>query len=137
MRLAAAATWVVLPIVAGAGLYLLKMSVMAQEQQLTNLQKQIADTRAEIHVLEAEWSYLNDPERLRDEADRLLAMRTLAPRQIVTFDQIPFPDPVTPGADAVPTPGAQPPALAQADPPSHPIAAAIAVLASPPRRKYP
>jgi len=134
----------VLPIVAGAGLYLMKMRVEAQEQRLVDLRKQIVADRQSIHVLEAEWSYLNDPERLRDEADRLLGMQPVVPSQIVTFDQVPFPDPA---------PAAKPPAVssipdhapsgatrlrtvAKADPSSDPIAAAIAALARPPRRKH-
>ena len=141
MRLAAATAWVVLPIIAGAGLYLLKMRVEAQEQRLVGLQKQIADARQSIHVLEAEWSYLNDPERLRDEADRLLDMQPVTPRQIITFDQVPYPDPAravasAPDAD-LPASPAHGHAVAKADPPSDPIAAAIAALASPSRRKHP
>ena len=151
MRLATTTAWIVLPIVAGAGLYLLKMRVETQEQRLVALQKQIVDTRQSIHVLEAEWSYLNDPARLRDEADRLLSMRTVEPRQIVSLDQVPFADPVvsssapapsaTPSAHAsVPAdtaaPTAAPRARALADA-SDPIGAAIAALATPPRRKHP
>ena len=145
MRLATATAWVVLPIVAGSGLYLLKMQVEAQEQRLVGLQKRIADDRESIHVLDAEWSYLNDPERLRTEADRLLGMEAIKPSQIVTFDQVPFPDPA-PAADSpavssvpdrAPSAAARPRAVAKADPPSDPIAAAIAALTRPPRRKHP
>jgi hypothetical protein len=136
MRLAAATAWVMLPIVAGAGLYLLKMRVEAQEQHLAGLQKQIVDTREAIHVAEAEWSYLNDPARLREEADRLLAMQPVTPRQIVTMDQIPFPDPAPAVSAAPDANGAPSHAVAKADPPSDPIAAAIAALA-PSRRKHP
>ncbi len=142
MRLATTTAWVVLPILAGAGLYLLKMRVETQEQRLVTLQKQIVDTRQSIHVLEAEWSYLNDPGRLRDEADRLLSMQAVEPRQIVTLDQVPFPDPTpttssAPDAEAAPAPAPHARAVAKADPTSDPIGAAIAALTSPPRRKHP
>lgn len=150
MRLGTAILWTVLPIVAGAGLYLLKMQVEAQEERLTSLQRQIVEARESIHVLDAEWSYLNDPARLRDEAQRLLGMQPLKPAQIAGFDRMPFPDqPATPNLSALPLgEGSQPaPArraaatkgaadakqVAQADP----IAAAIAALADPPRRKHP
>ena len=142
MRFATPAAWVVLPIVAGAGLYLLKMRVEAQEQRLVSVQKQIGDARQSIHVLEAEWSYLNDPQRLGDEADRLLQMHAVEPRQIVTLDQVPFPDPApvassAPDTDALPSTIPRARTVAKADPASDPIGAAIAALAGPPRRKHP
>ncbi len=149
MRLGTAILWTVLPIAAGAGLYMVKMQVETQEQRLTSLQHQIVDTRESIHVLDAEWSYLNDPARLRDEASRLLAMQPLKPAQISTIDRIPFPDApaapalssFAPGGESGPAPTAKSAAakqvaskqVAEADP----IAAAIAALADPPRRKHP
>lgn len=139
MRLATATAWVVLPIIAGAGLYLLKMRVETQEQRLVSIQKQIVDTRASIHVLRAEWSYLNDPVRLREQAERLLDMRPMTPHQIITFDEIPMPDANTapgPVASAAPIPD---PAAAhtgrRAGLSADPIAAAIAALDDPPRSK--
>jgi len=98
MRLATAAAWVTLPIAAGVGLYLLKMQVEAQVQHLAKLEQQITETRESIHVLKAEWSFLNDPARLREQAGRLLAMQPVKPSQIVSYDSIPFADP--PAANA-------------------------------------
>lgn len=137
MRLATATAWVILPIVAGAGLYFVKMRVESQEQRLVSLQKQIVDTRASIHVLKAEWSFLNDPVRLREEAERNLGMHPISPRQIISFDQIPMPDanPAPVAAIApVPTPASHPVAAKTAHP-DDPIAAAIAALDDPPRSK--
>ncbi len=92
MRLASAALWVALPIVAGSCVYLLKMQVEAQEQRLGALRKDIATTESEIHVLNAEWSYLNDPIRLRDEAERHLGLRPVRPEQVGTIASIPLAD---------------------------------------------
>jgi hypothetical protein len=138
MKFATATAWVILPIIAGAGLYFLKMRVESQEQRLVALQKEIVDTRASIHVLKAEWSYLNDPIRLREQAERLLSMKPVTPRQIVSFDQVPMPDPSpAPGpvaSRATPDPAAAHVAAgrkAEADP----IAAAIMALDDPPRSK--
>jgi hypothetical protein len=139
MRLATATAWVILPIVAGAGLYFLKMRVENQEQRLVSIQKQIVDTRASIHVLKAEWSYLNDPVRLREQAERLLSMHQVAPRQIISFDQIPIPDASpAPGPLASAAPIPDPTAVhlpAKASHAADPIAAAIAALDDPPRSK--
>ncbi len=143
MRLATATAWVILPIIAGAGLYFLKMRVESQEQRLVSIQKQIVETRESIHVLKAEWSYLNDPVRLREQAERLLSMKPVTPRQIISFDQIPMPDAAPapgPVASIAPTPdpaAAHAPAkhVAKADQADDPIAAAIAALDDPPRSK--
>ncbi len=139
MRLATATAWVILPIIAGAGLYFLKMRVENQEQRLVSIQKQIVDTRESIHVLKAEWSYLNDPTRLREQAERLLTMKPVSPHQIISFDQIPMPAAApAPGPLASAAPSPDPAAsrtIAKADQSSDPIAAAIAALDDPPRSK--
>jgi len=131
VRLATAAAWVILPIVAGSGLYLLKMQVEAQEQRLASLQRQIAEGRESIHVLNAEWSYLNDPVRLRDQAERLLGMHPIRPDRIVTLDRVPYPDPVP--AIAAPDPGS----LSQAEPSPAPRPMAQPALAAISRRPSP
>jgi hypothetical protein len=132
VRLATAAAWTVLPIVAGVGLYLLKMQVEAQKENLAGLQRQIVEARASIHVLKAEWSYLNDPVRLRDQAERLLSMRPVRPDQVVTYDRIPYPD-AAPAPAAAQNPGP----LAKTNPSPDALAAVIAALAESDRRKRP
>lgn len=132
MRLATAAAWTLLPIVAGVGLYLVKMKVEAQEQNLAGLQRQIVEARESIHVLKAEWSYLNDPVRLRDQAERLLSMKPVRPAQIVTYDRIPYPD-AAPAPATSPNPGP----LAKAEPAPDALAGMIAALAESDRRKRP
>ena len=68
MMRGATIVWAVLATVAGTGLFLLKYQVQAQEQRLSGLHKQINGDQEAIHVLKAEWSYLNDPGRLREQA---------------------------------------------------------------------
>ena len=140
MRLATAAAWVVLPIVAGVGLYLLKMQVEAQEQNLASLDRQIDEARESIHVLKAEWSFLNDPVRLSDEASRLLAMHPVRPDQIVGYDRLPFadsaPNPAMPSVPNLAVPHLSGP-LAKAEPAPDPLAAMIATLADSKRSKHP
>lgn len=81
--------WAGLAVVAAGALFLLKFEVQAQEQRLNSLRKEIVATRENIHVLKAEWSYLNDPQRLREQAERHLGMRLLTPDQIGDIAALP------------------------------------------------
>jgi hypothetical protein len=82
--------WAVLAAVAGTGLFLLKYQVQAEERHLRDVRKDIAGSEQAIHVLKAEWSYLNDPMRLREQAERHLDMRPMRANQIVAIDAIPL-----------------------------------------------
>ena len=90
MMRAATFLWALLATIAGAGLFLLKYQVQAEERHLREVRKDIAGTEQSIHVLKAEWSYLNDPLRLREQAERHLAMHPMRANQMVTIDTIPM-----------------------------------------------
>lgn len=92
---AATILWAVLAAVAGTSLFMLKYEVQSQEQRLSGLRKDIVETQESIHVLKAEWSYLNDPARLREQAERHLNLHPLKPNQIVTIASLPMRDPKT------------------------------------------
>ena len=90
MMRAATFLWALLATIAGAGLFLLKYQVQAEERHLREVRKDIAGTEQSIHVLKAEWSYLNDPVRLREQAERHLAMHPMRANQMVAIDTIPM-----------------------------------------------
>jgi len=90
MMRAATLLWALLATIAGTGLFLLKYQVQAEERHLRELRKDIAGTEQSIHVLKAEWSYLNDPLRLRELAERHLAMHPMRANQMVAIDSIPL-----------------------------------------------
>ncbi len=104
--------WAMLATVAGTGLFLLKYEVQTQEEHLRNLRRDIVETEESIHVLKAEWSYLNEPLRLREEAERHLGLHPLKPSQIVaSIDSLPMAalPPVASGQpEAHPAPAAAP-----------------------------
>ena len=64
----AALIWMVLAITSGTGLFLLKYEVRAMEDQLVQIKQQTLKNLEAVHVLKAEWSYLNHPTRLEDLA---------------------------------------------------------------------
>lgn len=90
MMRAATFLWALLATSAGAGLFLLKYQVQAEERHLKEVRKDIVGTEQSIHVLKAEWSYLNDPIRLREQAERHLAMHPMRANQIVSIETVPM-----------------------------------------------
>ncbi len=56
--------WIPLAVAVGVSMFLLKYKVRTLEDELVAKQAQAVHGRGAIRVLEAEWTYLNDPERL-------------------------------------------------------------------------
>ena len=111
------------------------------------------ELREQIRVLHAEWTLLNDPQRLQELADQFLNLKTLTPGQFTSLADldnrlpaVPAPEPAAPEATEPqsvpvaqapqpPQPEELPPAPAAArpavsPPPSRPVAA-VAVAAPP------
>ena len=63
-------------------LFYLKYEVTNLEGQLNKLNHSIISDREAVHVLKAEWSHLNDLDRLKDLAIRRLKLQETDPRQI-------------------------------------------------------
>lgn len=77
----------------GIGLFFIKHEVKEQEARLSELNREIERNQEAIHVLKAEWSYLNDPARLRALSEKFLSMKVVGPAQIATLDSLPMNDP--------------------------------------------
>jgi hypothetical protein len=80
--------WLALLTMIGVGLYQVELGVLAKESQLRQINRQIDANRDATHVLEAEWSYLNDPTRLADLARRYTDLAPATPTQIAGFDRL-------------------------------------------------
>ncbi len=69
-------------------LYSVENQVESFQQNIESLNQQIVDDRKAIHVLKAEWSHLNDPQRLKVLAERHLKLKPVALEQISSLDAV-------------------------------------------------
>jgi cell division protein FtsL len=79
-------------IVAGAvafGLYQVKYEVQRLEEDLQKVRQDIRRDRIALHVLEAEWAYLNRPDRLERLARKHLDMAPVGPQQVAAATALP------------------------------------------------
>ncbi len=65
-------------------LFVVKYQVQDFEEELVEYNRALTDDRQAIHVLKAEWSYLNQPDRLRNLAERYLGLAAVETRQVGT-----------------------------------------------------
>lgn len=80
--------WTAMAVLVGTGLFLVKHRVQALEDRLAALNHDIAEDREAIHVLNAEWAYLNRPERLEDLGRRLLGYEPAPAAQMARLDDL-------------------------------------------------
>ena len=71
------------------GLFALKYEVRGLEAELQRLERQALAEDEAIRVLNAEWSYLNRPERLRALSERYLPLAAVNARQVGGIELLP------------------------------------------------
>lgn len=79
----------VLAATAGGGLFQVAFEVSELDEKLAQLNRDIRADRDEIHVLRAEWSFLNQPERLEELTRRHLDLMPVSGAQIAGTGAIP------------------------------------------------
>jgi hypothetical protein len=102
-----AIVWVVVLALLGIGLFQVKYNVQSKERELREVRRQIEANYNAVHVLQAEWSYLNDPLRLADLTRRHTGLMPTTPGQIGDFASLPLRIedlPLTPEVPAEPQP---------------------------------
>ncbi len=72
------------------GMFVIKNKVIALENNLEQINAKIREDQNALHVLKAEWAYLNDPARIRNLSEKHLHMKPLRGEQIISFSAIPF-----------------------------------------------
>jgi len=77
-----ALVWFVLVLAAGFATFKVKYAVQDIEDQLNHVRKQTVAEQHEIRVLNADWAYLNQPERLADLNRRFLGLVPITAHQL-------------------------------------------------------
>ena len=74
----------------GTTLYQVKTGIDERQARLQQLELEIAATKRDIAVLEAEWAYRSRPDRIIALSDQLLGMKPIAHDRILPLDAIPI-----------------------------------------------
>tara|TARA_R110000868_G_scaffold4155_33_gene25587 strand:+ start:15232 stop:15639 length:408 start_codon:yes stop_codon:yes gene_type:complete len=80
--------WTVLGIAVVVGLFVVKHRVQSLEDRLHALNAEIITDRDAVQVMQAEWSYLNQPARLEALSTRLLGMDAPVAAQTVSMQEL-------------------------------------------------
>jgi hypothetical protein len=104
--------WLALATLIVVGLFHVKYQVQALEDEIVRVNRQIVGEQEAIHVLQAEWSYVNQPQRLESLSSRHLDLQPLKAKQIINLAEF-GPD----SLDAFTPPAAPPPRVITLTPP--------------------
>jgi hypothetical protein len=90
MKLSFIAIWLLLAAGAVAAMFQIAFEVEKLEARLNATNRQIVREQETIHILQAEWSYLNRPQRLESLSKKLLPnLVPVAATQFITFARLP------------------------------------------------
>ncbi|MEE9195593.1 MAG: hypothetical protein V3U44_07100 [Alphaproteobacteria bacterium] len=95
MRWRSTCLWLALAAMVGFGLFHVKYEVQRLETELHQLNSEILKEQRLIHVLKAEWSYLNRPERLSALARRHLDLVPMDAGHAGSIKDLPMRQPTT------------------------------------------
>ncbi|NBN63365.1 hypothetical protein GWI72_01825 [Microvirga tunisiensis] len=84
--------FVIAVVIGAAVVFDMKMAAERSAERVAELKRQIVEERDAIRVLRAEWSILNQPDRLQGLVERYgeyLQLQPLDPKQIVKIEDLP------------------------------------------------
>ncbi len=73
---------------AGAWLYHVKHQVAMKDRDLAAIRRETEGMRQRLDILRAEWALLNEPERLRQAAMRVVALEPMQPSHFARFSDL-------------------------------------------------
>ena len=89
-RLSLIGLWITVIVVASFMLYRVKYEVQAIKAQIAETSQEMMQERESLHVVAAEWEYLNRPERLKTLADKYLNGKNVTVDQVAEIEAIAF-----------------------------------------------
>lgn len=93
--------WAVMIVASAFGLYIVKYRVQAIQAEIAEVKRQMETEQESLHVVAAEWAYLNHPDRLQLLAQKHLKLAPVGVAQVADIDRVPFPNqPPSGDADA-------------------------------------
>jgi len=72
-------------LIVGFILFKVKYEVVEVEQKLCETCRQISREKENIHILKAEWSHLNEPQRLQALAEKYLDIKPMKTEQVAAI----------------------------------------------------
>ena len=99
--------WLLMAVAAGAGRFLMKYEMRALEERFAGINRDILTSQRALHVLRAEWSFLNQPARLEKLGRRMLRLEPLRADQAGRISDIPMRTEDDGAADVAPISSAQ------------------------------
>jgi hypothetical protein len=74
------------------GLYTVKYKVQAVKAEVAATERKLLEEKRNLRVLEAEWSYLNRPERLAQLSQKYLKLDSVSGIQLADYNRLPIGD---------------------------------------------
>lgn len=91
MKRFATLVWMLVIVVSAFLLYRVKYEVQSLRILIADTSRQLEMERESLHVVAAEWAYLNRPERLQQLSAKYLSSDSVMVNQIAEVEAVPFP----------------------------------------------
>ena len=90
VKTAISVLWFLFTLVIGSYYFVLTNDVQNLEKELAQINRDIENDMRDIHILEADWSELNNPERLKVLAAQYISLDFIKPEQIINYSALPL-----------------------------------------------
>ena len=84
--------WMAIIALGAFGLYLVKYSVQEVQRDVARMEAKLKQEKETMHLLRAEWAYLNRPERLRELAKGRVEAEPVTTSHIIDVARLPVQD---------------------------------------------
>lgn len=74
---------------AALALHLVKYWVQDVRKDVVAMESELAREKEDVHLLKAEWAYLNRPERLRELSQKYLSVEPMSSTRVAAWESLP------------------------------------------------